>query len=269
MKNIPDDAFLIDTYSELDKYAEAFASEKFNLLMIIGGAGLGKSQTIAKLTEDANGYCFRNRASAWGMYCQLFNYQDRLIVIDDVDGLYADKPSVGLLKNLCQSDEVKILSWDSKATQADDAPPNKFATTSKTCLIANKWHSRNADVQAIQDRGQVVFFEPSAREVHERIETQGWYKDKQIFSWIGKHLEMIHKPSMRDYIRASELKNAGMDWQKPLINKWKLKESEVIVLQIEEELVGASRNDKAKAFEERGGGCRRSYFNVLKRMQLN
>jgi hypothetical protein len=49
--------------------------------------------------------------SVFGLYCQLWRHLHQPVVLDDVDGLYASRDGVRLLKCLTQSEPVKRISW--------------------------------------------------------------------------------------------------------------------------------------------------------------
>ncbi len=88
------------------------------------------------------------------------------MVIDDVDGLFADRAAVRLLKCLCQTDSRKRLGWFSAATAGDyQGIPSSFETTSRVAILANELKTQNINVSAVLDRGHVVLFDPAAREV--------------------------------------------------------------------------------------------------------
>ena len=46
-----------------------------------------------------------------GIYLEAYEHRHQPLVLDDVDGLYADRSGVRLLKALCQTEPVKTLSW--------------------------------------------------------------------------------------------------------------------------------------------------------------
>ena len=101
------------------------------------------------------------------MYAKLYRHRDEFVVIDDVDALYADRSGVRLLKCLCQTEEEKAVAWHSDARSLErQGIPREFTTKSRVVIIANDWKTLNKNVAALQDRGHVVFFEPSAAEVH-------------------------------------------------------------------------------------------------------
>jgi hypothetical protein len=43
-----------------------------------------------------------------------------------------------------------------------------------------------------------------------------WFEDTEIYEWFGKNLHRIAEPSFRYYVRAGELKAAGMAWTEVL-----------------------------------------------------
>ncbi len=110
----PQGALRLSTYARLEEFAHKFAAGHFNLLLLIGGAGLAKSQSIRHAVGD-DALWIEGSATAFGMYQALWEHRDRLIVIDDVDSLYSDKAAIRLLKCLCQTDSVKRVAWFSGA----------------------------------------------------------------------------------------------------------------------------------------------------------
>jgi len=150
-------------------------------------------------------------ATPFGMYVKLYQRRDEFVVIDDVDALYADRSGVRPLKCLCQTEEEKSVAWHSDARSLEKhGIPREFTTTSRVVIISNDWKTLNNNVAALQDRGHVILFEPSAAEVHRKAGT--WFDDREIYEWFGANLHRVHEPSMRHYVRARELKAAGMDW---------------------------------------------------------
>ncbi|MGO8901099.1 MAG: hypothetical protein ACLQU5_22495 [Isosphaeraceae bacterium] len=56
----------------------------------------------------------------------------------------------------------------------------------------------------------MLLFQPSVAEVH--AQAGKWFDDREIYEWLAANLHRIHEPSLRHYVRARELKAAGMDW---------------------------------------------------------
>jgi hypothetical protein len=170
-----------------------------------------------------------------------------------------------LLKCLCQTERRKAVAWESSTRiLAREEIPRRFTTASQVLIIANCWKTLNVHVAALEDRGHLLHFEPDVLEVHTR--TASWFWDQEIFDWIGDHLHLIARPSMRIYRMAWELKEAAMDWRGQLLARW-LAGPRLVATQVQADPSLATEEDRARAFVERGGGCRATYFNHAKRLR--
>ncbi len=87
----------------------------------------------------------------------------------------------------------------------------------------------------------------------------------EIYEWFGAHLHRIAEPSLRHYVRARELKAAGMDWTDVLAV-----ESENRRARLAAELLAsaayASTAARVQAFVDQGGGCRATFFNYRRKL---
>ncbi len=261
----PRSAVVLRTYAELDQFLRQFAAGKFGLLIIVGRPGLQKSRNVRAVLGP--GVCWiESNTTAFGMYCRLFEHRDEVIVLDDVDSLYADRAAVRLLKCLCQTERQKTLAWHSyaKALEREDIP-REFTTESRVLIIANVWKTLNSNVTAIEDRGHVLLFEPSPLEVHSRVAQ--WFWDQEVFDFVARHLHLIAEPSMRHYLAAWELKQAGFDWRSRLLERWATDDRTVLVAQLKADPSYVSEEDRVRAFKEKGGGCRQTYFAHAKKFR--
>ncbi len=260
----PQGAIVLRTYRELDQFVEAFAEGLLNLLLIIGRPGVQKSQAV-KAAVGRRACWIEGSATAFGLYAQLYRHRDRPVVIDDVDGLFADRAAVRLLKCLCQTEPRKRLGWYSAATAGDDQGiPSSFETTSRVAILANELRALNVNVSAMLDRGHVVLFNPSAREVH--LRTAGWFWDQEVFDFIGRSLHLADPLSMRDYALAWELKRAEMDYKSWLLTRWGMTGTRLLVAKLKADPSLNTEAKRVRAFIEQGGGCRATYYNHAKRL---
>ena len=67
-------------------------------------------------------------------------------------------------------------------------------------IISNDWQTLNKNVAALQDRGHVILFQPSASEVH--AQAGKWFEDEEIYGWFAANLHRVREPSLRHYVRA-------------------------------------------------------------------
>jgi hypothetical protein len=258
-KSLPKSAKRISTYVELARHTRAFAQGHFSLLIVLGAPGLGKSHCLRTAMGDG-AYWIDGNVSPFGLYGAAYEHRNRPLVLDDVDGLYADRTAVRLLKCLCQSDPIKFVSWHTKAT-AQGIIPSRFSTTSPVVIIANEWKSLNANVSALEDRGHILLFEPSTAEVHGHAAT--WFRDQEILAFVSNHLHLIERPSLRMYTQAAESKAAGLDWTEDILSR-SLTGTALKVALLRADTSYRSEEDRVRAFVAAGLGCRATYFNYAR-----
>ena len=258
-------ALTLHTYADLKRFAQAFADGHLNLLILTGPPGVGKTRATAAAMPGA---CLVDgNTTAFGLYLRLWEGRDQPVVIDDVDGLHRDRSAVRLLKALCATEPIKTLAWNSDArTLASEDIPRRFTTTSKVAIIANDWSRLNIDVAALEDRGHVVHFDPSAIEVHTQAAT--WFRDQEVFDYVAAHLHLLEQPSFRLYVRAVELKQAGMDWRSSVLAMC-LSGTLLVVAKLKADQSFPTEEERAKAFVAGGHGCRATYFNLAKKLRPN
>jgi hypothetical protein len=251
----------LTTYDRLEQYLRAFAEGHFGLLILVGSGGLAKSRSM-RAVLNGQACWIEGNATPFGMYLKLYRHRDQVVVIDDVDALYADRSGVRLLKCLCQTEEEKSVAWHSDARSLErQGIPREFTTKSRVVIISNDWKTLNKNVAALQDRGYVLLFQPDAAEVHRKAGT--WFADAEIYDWFARNLHRVREPSLRHYVRAKELKAAGMDWTEVLAA-----ESENPRVRLAAELLASaaygSTAERVKAFVEQGEDAgRRSSTTVV------
>ena len=254
----PHKAVHVTTYDRLEEYLRAFAAGHFHLLVLVGAGGLAKSRSV-RACPGWEGVLDRGQRHPVWHVRELYRHRDEFVVIDDVDALYADRSGVRLLKCLCQTEEAKAVAWHSDARSLErQGIPREFVTKSRVAIIANDWKTLDANVAALQDRGHVLLFQPGAAEVHRKAGT--WFDDPEIYQWFATNLHRVREPSLRHYVRAKELKAAGMDWTEVLAA-----EAENPRARLAAELLASaaygSTAARVQAFIEQGGGCRATFFN--------
>src|SRR5256885_6729774 len=95
-RSLPPHAVRVPTYTELEQYVRAFAAGHLNLLMVFGPPGVGKSRSVRQALGSQ--VCWvGGQATPFGIYLQAYEHRHQPIVLDDVDGLYADRTGVRLL----------------------------------------------------------------------------------------------------------------------------------------------------------------------------
>ncbi|MDB5307236.1 MAG: hypothetical protein JWO38_1438, partial [Gemmataceae bacterium] len=142
--------------------------------------------------------------------------------------------------------------------------PRQFPTTSRVAVIANEWRSLNADVAALEDRGHALSFEPAAAEVHRRAAE--WFWDQEVFDFVADHLHLTARHSLRTYVLAWELRQAGLDWRRGVLGRC-LTGSALVVARLKADLTFPTEQDRVRAFVASGAGCRATYFNHARKLR--
>src|SRR5437764_3897359 len=246
----PDKVLHLSTYQRLEEYLRAFAEGHFGLLILVGAGGLAKSRAV-RAGVGGQACWIEGNATPCGMYVKLYRHRDQFVVIDDVDALYADRSGVRLLKCLCQTEEEKAVAWHSDARGLErQGIPREFTTKSRVVIISNDWRTLDKNVAALQDRGHVLLFQPGATEVH--AQAGKWFDDPEIYGWFAANLHRIREPSMRHYVRAKELKAAGMDWTDVLAVEDENRRARLAAELLASNAYGSTAA-RVKAFVEQGG----------------
>src|SRR5712692_2247964 len=263
-QSLPAHALRLSTYSELEQYVRAFAAGHLNLLMIFGPPGVGKSRSVRQALGSQ--VCWiGGQATPFGIYLQAYEHRHKPIVLDDVDGLYADRLGIRLLKALGQTEQTKTLSWQTAApTLTRSGIPRQFTTTSRIALVGNDWKTLNADVAALEDRGHLLLFEPTPLEVHRQAAR--WFWDQEIFDFIADHLHLMAQHSLRSYCHAWELKRADLNWRQAVLCRC-LTGVALAVAKLKANPAFASEDERVRAFVQSGAGCRASYFRHAKKLR--
>jgi hypothetical protein len=252
----------VATYRDLENFVNAFARRCLNLVIIYGRPGVGKSWTVRnRLGNQA--FTINGTASPFGIYIAAYEHRDEPIVLDDIDGLTASHQGIRLLKALAQTDAVKTVSWESQAPALSRRQiPRSFQTRSPLAILANS-HFDSEDARALEDRGHVLEFDPSPREVHQKAST--WFGDQEIFDFVGAYLNLLPSHSFRIYVKAKELKNAGLPWETAVLERC-LSGKTLEVARLRCDRSFQSEAERARAFAQRGLGCRATYFNHVRQL---
>ena len=260
----PKHAITVRAYGDLARYIRGFADGHLNLLILVGRAGTAKSQTVRRAIGKSACWVEGN-ATPFGIYQKLYQHLDEPVVIDDVDSLYTDRAAVRLLKCVCQTDPIKHIAWTSAAAGLASAGiPRQFETRSRVIIIANDWKTLDANIEAVQDRGHLLLFEPTNEELHRQVAQ--WFWDQDVYNWFADHLHLIPDLSMRHYVRASELKASGIDWVQVVLSD-SVPAKALLVAKLKADSSLGEQRERVKMFRELGGGGQTTWYKWGKRIQ--
>lgn len=205
-----------------------------------------------------------NRISPVLMYSNLYDFLDAPFVCDDVDAMLRGsdaKAFVSLLKALCDTRPVRKVSWHSQNKELrQNGVPREFSTRSHLCIIANEWGELDRNLGALEDRAILANFVPARITIHEQTGT--WFDDGEIYGHIGARLDRIAGLSFRLYVKAKELKAAGLDWRKYVDSTVNSEDPKAVVRRIDQDESFRSVTERVAYFREVTGQSRSVYFKL-------
>ena len=245
----------ITTYQELSEFVAAFGRWVFNMLVICSRGGLGKSEEVRRALNGNEVSYIGGHVTPLKLYEILHDGRDRPVVFDEIDELITNTQHVGLLKQLCETRNLKRIMWtstDPKAAKIDGGR-GYFETRSHVLMLCNSFTVLNVNVGALKTRATLIHFTPSSREILAKIKT--FATDDEIIAFLESFHEALPDFSLRTYRLLEDLKNAGLDWQ-----KYALQETDVPV-KVKEIADLLARFDTDNERVQHYSASRRDYYN--------
>ena len=261
---IPRDAVILRTYAELAAEADAFFGDYYDELLVVGSAGIGKSEMFKQRIRRHPDRChyIEGNTKPLATYMECWRHLHKLIVFDDAEGLWRSDNGKHLMRQLTQHSISKYIQWLSTVKELEwNGIPNHFTTASKCAFLMNRFVASTNDhfYEAILDRGHVFYFDPPALERHKYVAS--WFHDQEIHDYVGAHLHLINNLTARTYNLLDQKKRAGHDWQQYFMDRFCHDTLLQMVQQLENDDSHKSVEDRVRKFVGRGLGCRRTYFN--------
>ena len=160
-----------DLFEDLSDLSTLVAKGVRPSLLVVGGAGTGKTFTVMKsvkkagLKEKEDYLVVKGKTSTFGLYETLFLYHDKLVIFDDCDDVFASGDSRNLLKAALDSYDKRIISWNSKITMntsgMDEKSKKEYDDSLRSAMLAGAWNAADKDAQKMPSefefKGGVIF----------------------------------------------------------------------------------------------------------------
>jgi hypothetical protein len=133
-----------DRFLTLEILINAAVDGKLRAVAVSGAAGIGKSYAVEKaidhLKDTARLTIMRGHSSGLGLYERLYNarHRDSILVLDDIDSIFADDASLNLLKGALDTTGDRIVGWftDSSFLRQQEIP-NHFHFSGTVIFLTN------------------------------------------------------------------------------------------------------------------------------------
>ena len=210
---------IIKNYDNYRAHIKAFKKKKLNLLTIVSRGGLGKTFiSEEELIEEAP-LVFTGHVTPMSLYKALYaksqEEEDFIVVFDDVDTLMMNKTNVALLKQVCDTREVKTIKYFTASPMLGSTPP-EFETKCKVLMLMNDLNPDDNNMKALMTRSHLIHFLPPDVEILRNLRTFG--NDRKVLEFIKIYTPFSTALNLRVYKRAIELKESGLDWKKSIIS---------------------------------------------------
>lgn len=262
----------VTTYKKLSTFVDRWITGTIDLLIVESEAGLGKSHLIKEKLKEAEHLAINSHVTPLMNYKQLFLNKDKLVWFDDVYYLLLNKLNVALLKQICETKDVKKLSYYTTSELIGDVPET-FTTSSKVCISCNCIEGNNPHIRAIKDRAFHLSFRPTRAEIINKLQEVSLnyplLEDKEkeeVLNLIESNSRNIKNLSLRTLIKGFQLyrffKLKRVDWREDFLRELGLNEK---MVSINELLVKYNTDtDRLKMWR----WSRQSFYNYKKLVEV-
>ena len=274
-----------------EDYIRAVGGGHSTSAIILGRSGTGKSfRTIKVLQEEGlslsttgeeKDKCFgyiSGHCTPLQFYNEMYKHKEsRVVVIDDVDSLFASKVGLGLLRELTWSNTGSRIASYRSSTKHLQAP-SSFEVNSGFILIANKL-LRNATVDSIRSRSLVCEFNPTNAELtadfikvaeksefkglsrEERLETACFLSEKSSVATIDFNFRTL----IKSWQLMKYAKEKGKEW-KPLVSSLLVEDEEMATVKA---LMDSNWpvSEQIKEYSKLTGKGRRTFYRIMKKIK--
>jgi len=268
---------IIKTYKELEFFINMFKSGNAELLILESRGGLGKSRLVEDSLRDNHHLKILSHVTPMQLYILGYKFRDLPIVIDDCDGLLYNDQNVSLLKMLCETREIKRLSWLSTCglLREQNIPPT-YETKSKVLILTNDFQALSKKVGALKDRGWHILFEPSDKEILNKIQQIKGYCNldlsnnniDEVYNLIEEHSSFCDF-SLRTFVKGLSLfkhcKKSKIDWKNILLKEMGINSKLILINKCLDSC--EKEKDRVEMWENEGFSKRSFYDYKAKLMQ--
>jgi len=260
----------LEDYDKIRFYLRKWAEGFYPCMLMVGPPGRGKSK-LAQIVTQGKAHLIKCHGKPFSTYVETYRHQDQDLILDDVDGLYADADGQRLVKAFGETEVPRIIPWPTVAAERAGVPTS-FTFSKSVLIIDNAW-GISEHLEAIEDRSRAFLVVPPAPAIH--LYVGEWFNQTSmhdlIYKFIGDHITVLAPIiSTRLYGHALRAEKAGEDWQEYLLKRGQIDdqriEKEMLeLMKIELDPYWKTRpvTDKIEAWMNRTGMCRKTWYNYL------
>jgi len=220
---------VVERFDFITKFVKLLAKGTINSFVLTGSGGIGKTTTVIQtlnslgLREDmpeqpaGDFMVIRGFSTPKALYETLFEFKDKILILDDADQVFRDPLGSNLLKAALDDKKVRVINWNTSREDAD--VPSRFTYTGKIIFISNL--SIAQFPQAIISRSQKVDLTLNTEEkvdiiteVFKHIEHPAKAK-ADVLEFVKEHAKKANDLNIRSAVSLLVLReNFGSDWKR-------------------------------------------------------
>ena len=129
----------LEKYKNILKYIDLITKRntKINCIVVDGSQGIGKSTVIKSILKEQNiEFTYLNSYStALSLYINAYHNRNKVLLLDDLNGIFSDKKGLSILRALINTEESKFINYQSTSEKL--TVPDKFIFKGKIIILCN------------------------------------------------------------------------------------------------------------------------------------
>lgn len=227
---VPKCAFsVLERFGFINKFVTLLSKGTINSFVLTGSGGIGKTTAVMNtlkslgMQEDlpnqptGDFMVIRGFSTPRALYETLYQFKDKVLILDDADQIFKDPLGANLLKAALDDKQTRVINWNTSREDSDI--PSRFTYTGKIIFISNL--SLAQFPQAIISRSQKVDL---TLNVEEKVEIIGEVfkslpnagKAKvEVFEFVKEFAHKAKDLNIRSAVALMVLReNFGDDWKR-------------------------------------------------------
>ena len=237
------DKRLSERFAILAQLTDACIKGYARSLIVSGPAGLGKSYTVEQKLADwdissENYTIVKGYVRSTGLIKTLYAYREKgkVIVFDDADTIFFDDTSLNLLKTVCDTTDVRRVSWLTEGSLVDETSaeriPKNFDFNGTIIFISNhdfdamieRGHKLAPHLQAMISRSHYIDLAMKTKREYlvriAQVVNQGLLNDltdeekSDVVNYVHAKSDELRELSLRMVLKIGSIRKTTQNWER-------------------------------------------------------
>jgi len=269
-------------YKFHNNYVEMVADGDANAYICKSNAGLGKTyQTLNKLQKKGleinQHYKLINTYSTpLEFYRTLYRNKDKVLVLDDIEGVLSSKEAVSMLKSaLWSTTGNREIQY--RSTKLPSDLPDKFEFKGGVIMLVNELNMKGENMEALKNRclyHELNFSHKEKFELMSKIANKDLDKDldkqekHEVLEYLQELVNESHRLNIRNLMKSLDIYRTRDSWKELVKNQLEYdKDSDLEVLKEITEQGYDKVKKQVKEFRKETGKSRKTFYRYKKKLR--